>query len=277
MDLYKGVYQAKKLDGSAYYRASFTYKNKHISLGSFADAADAADVYKEASRIASDETYRIDNYDSFSLTLSFPKYVSIINYRDNHMYIKNPLYIFPKYFEYYLNSKTALKFDVDDLFYYSNHKIMKRNNHLFVADYGMQVSILSRYGIKNYAVPGKDFLFVNGDITDYRYSNIKIINKYIGVSKSMKKGHEIFTAKIHINGDFIIGRYSKENDAAIAYNKAVDFLKKRGVKKNFSYNYIEEINSIEYASRYNALKISKKLIHYETIPQNIYENAPSNV
>ena len=29
---------------------------------------------------------------------------------------------------------------------------MKRGGHLFVAEYGMQTSVLSRYGIRSYAV-----------------------------------------------------------------------------------------------------------------------------
>ena len=45
-----------------------------------------------------------------------------------------------------------LKFDIDDLFYYSSHKILKRQGHLYVNDYGMQITILNRYGIKNYGV-----------------------------------------------------------------------------------------------------------------------------
>lgn len=32
--LMTGVYEARKKSGEIYYRASFTYKNKHISLGS---------------------------------------------------------------------------------------------------------------------------------------------------------------------------------------------------------------------------------------------------
>ena len=34
---------------------------------------------------------------------------------------------------------------------------MRRNEHYFVADYGMQVTILNRYGIRNYGVLGKDY------------------------------------------------------------------------------------------------------------------------
>ena len=36
-----GVYIAYKKNGTAYYRASITYRNKHISLGSFHTEEDA--------------------------------------------------------------------------------------------------------------------------------------------------------------------------------------------------------------------------------------------
>ena len=32
-----GVYKTTKKDGSVYYRVSITYKNKHISIGSYDD------------------------------------------------------------------------------------------------------------------------------------------------------------------------------------------------------------------------------------------------
>ena len=51
---------------------------------------------------------------------------------------------------------------------------MKRGGHLFVADYGMQINIMSRYGIKNYAVLGKDYRFINEDTYDY---NVKVSYK----------------------------------------------------------------------------------------------------
>ena len=92
-----------------------------------------------------------------SESLPFEKVVILINYRDNNIYIKNPIYLFNNYFVYYLNQSTILKFDKDDLFYYSSHKIQYRGGHLFVSDYGMQYNILNRYGIKPYAVKGKDY------------------------------------------------------------------------------------------------------------------------
>ena len=131
---------------------------------------------------------------------------------------------------------------------------------MFTSEYGMQVNLLSRYGIKNYSVAGKDYCFVNGDYTDFRYSNIEIINPYHGVTKLLKNGIPIYQAKIHINGDYIIGRYPSETEAAIAYNKAANILKDKGLYKNFPKNYIDEIDEITYAAMYQRIRISKKIM-----------------
>lgn len=50
----KGVFQASKKDGSIYYRASFTFQNKHISLGSFPSQALAHIAYNEAVALSRD-------------------------------------------------------------------------------------------------------------------------------------------------------------------------------------------------------------------------------
>ncbi len=256
-----GVYKAVKKNGDIYYRASITYKNKHISLGSYATELLANQAYLTAGEILHTGRYNIEEYASGQI-LAFEKWVILINLRDNGIYFKNPIYLKKRYFIYYINRKILLKFDIDDLFYYANHKIMKRDGHLFVTDYGMQVTILSRYGIKSYAVPGRDYRFANGDDTDYRYGNIQIINRYHGVTKSIRKGLPVYTAKIHIKGDYIIGRYSTDTEAAIAYNKAARLMKEKGIAKDFPENYISEIDEIEYARIYHNLRISKKLRNY---------------
>lgn len=210
------------------------------------------------------ETFLSQHWEQTNLhILPFEKAIVLINFRDNNLYFKTPIYIKHRYFLYYLSPSYVLKFTADDLFYYANHKIMKRGGHLFVADFGMQVNILSRYGIKNFAVAGKDYLFVNGDNTDYRYENIEIINKYNGVSEITERGLSIYKAKIHINGDFIIGKYKTEIEAGIAYNKAVDCLLEKGLVKNFTKNYIVELSEEEYHKIYNEIKISNKILHYK--------------
>ena len=43
-----GVYSAQKKDGSTYYRASITFRMKHISLGSFPTSELAGRAYRDA-------------------------------------------------------------------------------------------------------------------------------------------------------------------------------------------------------------------------------------
>ncbi len=56
-----------------------------------------------------------------------------------------------------------------------------------------------------------------------------------------------------------MGRYDNQIDAAIAYNKAADLLESLEKPKKYIKNYIEDINNIEYAKRYNIVKISDKI------------------
>lgn len=257
----KGVFEARKKDSTIYYRASITHKRKHISLGSFDTMEKANAAYLEADRLVNSSDISLHNYYEDS-PLSFEKWVIIINFRDNGLYFGTPIYARPKFFYYYLSYSLVLKFDIDDLFYYSSHKIMKRNGHLFVADYGMQVNILSRYGIRSFAVAGKDYLFLNGDDTDFRRVNIKIINRYQGVSAVTVRGKTKYKAKINLPGYYVIGTYPSEIDAAIAYNKAIDILKRNGVQKNYTPNYIDGLSPVSYAEIYSHLKISEKIINY---------------
>lgn len=256
-----GVYTARRKDGSTYFRASLTYRNKHISLGSHDDRQKAHEIYLTASALLKDTSIRLEDYREDS-PLSFEKWVCLLNFRDNGIYCHTPIYLQNRFFLYYLAPSTPLKFDADDLFYYMRRKIMQRGGHLFVSDYGMQVSILSRYGIHSHAVAGRDYRFVNGDPLDYRYSNIEIINHYHGVTKRLHRGHDIFTARIHINGNYLVGRYLSEAEAAIAYNKAADYLNRKGFVKNYPRNYIEELSEREYAKLYAAIRIGRKIRDY---------------
>lgn len=263
-----GVYPASKKDGSIYYRSSFTYKNKHISLGSYPTELQAGRAYTEATRIMNNHDLTIENYESKS-ALTFEKYVVLINLRDNNMYIATPIYIRSKYFSYYLSKNEELKFSIDDLFYYSSHKIMKRGGHLFVADYGMQVSIVSRYGIKSHAVEGKDYIHKNGDNLDFRYENIEVMNEFHGVSYTTHYGKSRYQAKIHIHGDYIVGYYNTDIEAAIAYNKAIDILHKNGDSKEYKVNFIDDLPGSQYAEIYHRVKVSDKIINYK------FQNVPT--
>lgn len=257
----KGVFTAKKKDNTIYYRASITYRRKHISLGGFDTMSDANAAYLEADRLLHHDKMTISQYQDTS-PLSFEKWVILINFRDNGIYFGTPIYARPKFFYYYLSPVDVLKFDIDDLFYYSSRKIMKRGSHLFVADYGMQVNILNRYGIRSFAVAGKDYLFLNDDDTDFRHENLAIINRYQGVSEVTYRGRQRYRARINVPGYYTIGHYHSEIDAAIAYNKAIDVLKKRGVQKSYTPNYIEGLSPSTYADIYSHLKISDKILNY---------------
>ena len=251
-----GSFTTKKKDGTIYYRSSITYKNKHISLGSYSSDEDASNAYQEASEIISGN-YGVNDYPRFK-NIYFEKYITLINFRDNDVYIKNPIYMMQHYFLYYLSDEIIFKFDIDDLFFYSTHKITRRGNHYFVADYGMQLNIHSRYGIRRHAVEGRDFKFVNGDRYDYRYENIEIINHYYGVEKTTKNNKIKYKSKIFHKGNHIIGTYSSEIDAAIAYNKAADVISSKH-NKTYDLNYTDEITPSEYATIYTKIKISSKI------------------
>lgn len=255
-----GVYRTNRKDNSIYYRASFTFRNKHISLGGYDTEDEAHKAYCEACSISSGRC-TVTDYSALCNVLPFNKFVSIINFRDNGIYFATPIMLKHKYFEYYFDVHHSLKFDADDLFYYSTHTISRRGGYLYVADYGMQTNILSRYGIRNHSVEGRDYVFANGDNTDFRYGNICIINRYYGVTRHVKNGRECYRARIHVNSYYIIGTYATENEAAIAYNKAIDILKKKGCKKSFPENYPESLSPIDYASIYSSLKISARIRH----------------
>ena len=250
----EGVFCAQKKDGSIYYRSSVTYQKKHISLGSFPSADRAHNAYLEALRILKGND-------------SVEKWVILLNFKDNRVYFPTPIYVRPHFFYYYYSQEHILKFDVDDLFYYASHKIMKRGGHYFVADFGMQVNILNRYGIKNYAVAGRDYLFRNGDTTDFRRENLEIHNRYHGVLIMRKESGISYRARIHVNGNYIIGTYRTMEEAAIAYNKAIDILKKNGCRKNYTPNYLESISAATYADIYTRLPVSDK-IKLLTFPNN---------
>ena len=254
-----GIYTATKKDGSTYYRASITYLKKHISLGSFTTEELASRTYREARLILDHAEITLSEYSLFSC-LSHDKFVCLINFRDNGIYFKTPIYLRRKYFEYHMSATEILKFDRDDLFFYASKKIQKKGGYLFVSDYGSQYSILSRYGIRPFSVYGRDYRMTNGDALDFRYSNIEIINQYAGVQRiESASGQVQYQTKIHVNGDFIVGTYADEISAAIAFNKAADTLAAHGISKAYARNYIVSMTNEQYHTAYTSISISKKL------------------
>lgn len=259
----KGVYIDKKKNGSLNYRASITIDKKHISLGSYNSEKEASEAYSFSSKVYKNSKYTISSYKD-SYPIHFEKYVILINLRDNKIYFSTPIYLRKRDFSYYLSPFEELKFDLDDLFYLSTRKIMKRGNHLFLSDYGMQVSLRERFGIRSFSVEGRDYNFVNGDSLDYRRENIKIINHYMGVRRFEKKLKTYYKVIIHLRSNYVVGIYITEEAAAIAYNKAADVLTKNGFSKEFVQNYVDTISPKEYAEIYTNVKISPTI--YELKP-----------
>ncbi len=256
----KGVFAATKKDNSIYYRVSITFRGKHISLGSFETQEEAAACYDFSRNLLDGTEYTCNDYDD-TFPISFEKWIVLLNFRDNRLYFKTPIYLRHNYFQYYLNRDRILIFDKDDLFYYASHKIMARGNHLFVSDYGMQVNIMNRYEIMSYAVPGRDYVFANGNENDFRYSNIIILNKYRGVREKKTETNTVYEAYIHINGMVKVGSFHSPELAAIAYNKAIDVLMQKKFPRHFTPNYIEAFTAKEYAELYTTIEINPRITH----------------
>jgi len=90
-----GVFKSIKKDGSIYYRASVTFRSKHISLGSFNSENSAHNAYLDALNIINSSTALIpDNYsDGICQSLSFTKWIVLLNFKNNGIYIKTPVYL----------------------------------------------------------------------------------------------------------------------------------------------------------------------------------------
>ncbi|MBN2221809.1 MAG: hypothetical protein JW708_06320 [Vallitaleaceae bacterium] len=263
----KGIFITQKKDGTTYYRVSINYRNKHISLGSSSSYEEADTIYQWAFAILRKNQYKISDYLSLNPLLSFEKWVILINFRDKGLYFKTPIYLSKSYFTYYLDPNTELLFDVDDLFFYSSHKIFRRGNYFFVNDFGMQMNILSRFGIRNYAKDGKDYLFIDGNSHNMRYENIQIVNPYNGVELCKKNNETLYRAKIHILGYINIGYFQSPHKAAIAYNKAVDFVKRYLYPdRNYTKNYVDAISQDEIDFYYTSIKLPNYLIQLVDLP-----------
>lgn len=258
---YPGVYIDKLSNGKNNYRASITCNKKHVSLGSYSSASLASKAYLYAKKFLENEEISPESYKE-KCPLSFEKYVILCNLKANNIYINTPIYLQKNSFHYYISVHEYYIFDMDDLFYLSSHKLMKRGNHLFVADYGAQVSIHERFNIRPFAVLNRDYRFMNDNDHDYRRQNIEIINPYYGVVKKESKTKTVYVATLHIHGNYVIGKYNDALTAAIAYNKAIDIVHQNKVNKKFPQNYIEGISPKEYAEKYTNIKISDKIINY---------------
>ena len=255
-NILKGVYITTTASGKILYRASVTRNGRHISLGSYDSEEKAHLAYQDATGILENNSISLHDFQVFS-HLKYEKAVILINFRDNGIYFGTPIYLRKDYFNYYLSADQVFTFDLDDLFYFSSHKISSRGGHYFVADYGSQISLGSRFGLKPYSVEGRDCRFINRDPFDFRRVNLEILNTYHGVILS--PDGKSYIARIHTSGYTKIGTYPTALEAAIAYNKAVDILSRNSSPKNYPLNYIDEVSGKVYAEIYNAIQINPSI------------------
>ncbi len=238
------------------YRVYFLYKNQKINLGTYFSLATAKSALNEAKCITK-AAAGVPVFDN--TTLDFKKVVCLCNLRDHHTYIKNPIYLFPTYFSYYLSKDIILLFDSKDLFYFSTYKIYRRNNYLYTQDSISQQNLLSRFGIQNHSVLGKDYYFKNQNPYDFRRENLVIINSYKGVSAKKQGDDTFYVTSIYTTNNIVVGHYKTEIEAAIAYNKAIDLLKKQGYDKQYISNDLAYLTRAEYQQIYDQLTISSRL------------------
>lgn len=271
MEQLTGIYVDTRKNGTTFYRSSITFQNKHISLGSYPLETDAHKAYQEAKTALYTASLTPEDYET-SQILPFEKWVVLINFRNNSLYFSTPIYLYSRFFLYYLSQDEVFKFDSEDLFYFGSRKIMRRGKHYFVADFGMQVSVPSRFGIRSYSVEGRDYKHVNGDLLDFRRENILLVNRYRGVLKQTINAKTIYRCQIHVGGNVHVGDFTREDDAAIAYNKAIDLLYSAGIRKNYSPNELDGISPSTYANIYTSLTLAKS---FERYLHRLAHNSPS--
>ena len=255
------------------YKTYFTHNKKKLSLGTFKTSDIANTAILEATKIINEKERNLDeSYINSFKVLDYKKVVTICNFRDNNKFIKNPIYIYKDYFKYYLSSDLFLVFDTKDLFFFSSYKIYKRGKYIYTQDNISQQNILSRFGIQNHSVSGRDYIFKNGNVYDFRKQNLQVLNSYKGVTQKIKEYETIYITTIFKDKNIVVGHYNSELEAAIAYNKAGDLLINLGLKKDFIKNEINFITKSEYNEIYNNIIVSDVLLD----PTNIQKRVTSN-
>lgn len=261
------IYPVTKNDVTTY-RVYFVANSKKIYLGAYKNEVTAQRVLEEAKTIMK-ASFGLHLMHDF--LLDYKKQVCLSNYRDYSVYIKNPIYLHDTYFTYYLSKDTFLIFDNKDLFYFSTSHIRKRGNYLYIQDSISQQNLLSRFGIPNHSVVGKDYIFRNGNTLDFRRENLQILNAYKGVSQKLYKGNTLYMTHIFTTKNILVGKYESEIEAAIAYNKAIDLLSKEHANYHFVPNTIAFLTQSEYDALYTKLKISPRLLSTAPIRQRLYQ------
>lgn len=116
------------LKGKTQYKVYFVYESNKIYLGTYSSMEIAQKALEEAKALMNAPKSPPDL--SFT-TFSYQKIVCLSNFRDHQKYIKNPIYLYPTYFHYYLSKDCILIFDVKNLLYFSTYRIYKRGHYLY--------------------------------------------------------------------------------------------------------------------------------------------------
>ena len=129
------------------------------------------------------------------------------------------------------------------------------------------------FGPTNHSIRRKMFekSHWNSNYTEkiYDYHSMREFVDGVGVEqcrtwilRHIVKGITKYRTMIHINGNYLVGTYSSEEKAAVAYNKAVDLAKAAGIKKDFPENYVDTLPPKEYAEVYTKIKLSERYLSY---------------
>ncbi len=244
-------------NGLLAYKLYFIYRGRKLYLGTYKSESLANEALKEAEYIV-ESTLGPLQYTPHAIP--FKKYISLCNFRDNKVYIKNPIYIYHDYFCYFLSPTSHFTFDMKELMFFSSYKIFKRGNYIYTQDNVAQQSILSRFSIPPHAVLGVDYYFKNGNIYDFRSTNLEIHNGYKGVSKEVRNHKTFYSSRIFVEHTLVIGHYLSELEAAVAYNKAIDVLQTKGPTRDYIKNEFPYLTLSEYQEIYNRISISPSIV-----------------
>lgn len=240
------------------YRVYYMYQSKKIYIGIYETSEKAQEVYAWVDTKMS-SGFSLEDY--LGSPIAFDKFITLLNFKNNGAYFSVPIYIFPDHFKYYLSEDFYMIFSLKDLFFISNYKIHKRGQYLYINIGTRQENLLKRFGISNHATYGVDYLMHNGNRYDLRRENIHILNHYKGVQYEDKYHTKTYVARIRTTQYLVIGHYDSELLAAIAYNKAVDYLEKSSSSCSYEKNEFPFLTRQEYQSLYDKVEVSKRLTH----------------
>ncbi|MGL4798730.1 MAG: hypothetical protein ACRCWY_04925 [Cellulosilyticaceae bacterium] len=245
------------------YRVYYMYQSKKIYIGLYETEKDAQDAYALVDTLMQGN-FSLDDYPHSPL-LSYQKFISLANFKNNGKYFNTPIYIEPPHFKYFLDEQLYLLFDMRDLLFIANYRIHLKGNYLYLTIGIRQENLLKRFGIPNHATYGTDYICLNGNRYDLRRSNLSILNHYHGVQVEQRYNVTTYVTRIFLKTYLVVGHYETEMLAAIAYNKAVDLVASTS-SSTYEKNEFPFLTRHEYTQLYEKLRVSKRL--FKPSPQN---------